>query len=106
MVDTCVARRPGGFDEQDPDTGTTEPIYADLFTSSCKIQDRSFVALESEVGGRTATTVRIEIHLPVTTDPLAAGDVLEVTVSADANLVGRRFTVAGPVGKTFGTARR
>lgn len=106
MVDSCTASRPNGTEAQNEETGTTEPAYDELFTSACKIQERAVVALDSEVGSRTATTVRLELHLPISTDVLAALDVVEVTASADASLVGRAFTVAGPVGKTFGTARR
>lgn len=109
MTDTGTMRRPTGNTTQDPDTGSTVPEYADLFTSKAKIQTRNLQAREEEVGGRTATTVRVELHLPVDAPAVQRGDVWEVTAVgalSDMQLLGRRFTVIAPVGKSFATARR
>lgn len=111
MTDTCTVRRidPDAPPTQDPDTGTESPTYADLFTSKCKVQARSLQALTAEAGGRTATTVRVELHLPVSAAAAQTGDVVEITAVgalSDVQLRGRKFTVAAPVAKSFATARR
>jgi hypothetical protein len=109
MTDTVTVRRATGNTTQDPDTGSTVPVYADLFTSKCKVQARSLQALTAEAGGRTATTVRLELHLPLSVDPARTGDVAEVTAVgtlSDAQLLGRKFRITAPVAKSFATARR
>lgn len=109
MTDTCTVRRATGATTQDPNTGTTVPVYADLFTSKCKVQARSLQALTAEAGGRTATTVRLELHLPLSADAAETYDVAEITAVgalSDGQLIGRKFTIAAPVAKSFATARR
>lgn len=111
MTDTVTIRRidPDAPPTQDPDTGTTSPTYADLFTSPCKVQARALGALTAEAGGRTATTVRVELHLPLSADALETFDVAEITAVgplSDPQLVGRKFTITAPVAKSFATARR
>ena len=95
-----------------------EPVYDDdlqrsvlptglLFTSRCKIQARELQARDAEVGGRTATTVRLELHLPAATPPLDVGDLWEVTAVhplSTARLT--RYRVLAPTGKTLATASR
>lgn len=109
MTDTVILRRPTGATAQDPSTGTTSPTYADLFSSPCKVQSRSLGALAAEAGGRTATTVRVELHLPLSTGALETFDVAEITAVgplSDPQLVGRKFTITAPVAKSYATARR
>ena len=109
MLDRGTMRRANGGTTQDPDSGTTVPTYDDLFTSNAKIQTRNLQARESEVGGRTSTSVRVELHLPVSAPAVETGDVWEVTrvnALSDVQLLGRKFRVIAPVGKSFATARR
>lgn len=108
MLDACTARRANGNEAQDEDAGTVVPLFDDLFDSPCKIQERGVIALNSEVGERTATTMRLELHLPATSDELAAGDIVEVTSIHPLSIatVGDKLRVSGPVGKTWATARR
>jgi hypothetical protein len=109
MTDTVTVRRATGETTQDPDTGSTVPVYADLFTSKCKVQARNLTALTAEAGGRTATTVRLELHLPLSADAVKAGDVAEITAVgalSDVQLLGRKFRITAPVAKSYATARR
>ena len=109
MLDRGTMRRATGATTQDPDTGSTVPEFADQFSSKCKIQTRNLQARESEVGGRTSTTVRVELHLPITAPAVEVGDVWEMTrvdARSDRQLLGRKFRVIAPVGKSFATARR
>ena len=110
MVDTFTLARPtGAAPAYKPDTqGEVEPTDA-LGTSAGKLQSRNLVASEVEVGGRTAVTVRVELHLPVSAVALQTGDIAELTAagpSTPASLLNTRWRVLAPVGKTWATAAR
>jgi hypothetical protein len=109
MVDTGTAQRPNGT-HYDPaaqaDVVDYDPDFG--FTSRCKINARNVAALDQEVGSRTATTVRLELHLPIDTPPLAAGDVWTLTVVSpiSSTTVGTAYRVTAPVDGTLRTASR
>lgn len=107
MLDTGTASRPLQNEWVVVD-GVEVLATAPLFGSVCKIQTREVQARESEVGGRTAVEIRMELHLPVDTAPLAAGDVWDIVAAHPLSLsvVGQRFRVIGPVAGTLKTARR
>lgn len=108
MTDAGAAKRPTGETAYDPVEQADVPTYSALFSSPCKIQSRDLQARMEEVGGRTATSVRVELHLPVSTAPLTVGDVWTMTavMSTSTASVGRAYRVLGPVEKTYPTARR
>ena len=111
MTDTATISYidPDNPTTSDPATGSDVPNYLTRFTSKCKVQTRNLVAREEEVGGRTATTVRVELHLPIDAPAVEVGDVAEITAVgalSDVQLLGRRFRVVAPVAKSFATARR
>ena len=112
MVDAGKALRPTGGYVYDPNAngGTGGDVLAtdELFTSRCKVQTRNVMARESEVGGRTSTTVRMEIHLPADTAPLTVGDLWEFTAVSPLSLatIGQQVRVIAPVAGTFKTAAR
>lgn len=110
MFDAGQAKRPTGetvYDEGEQDM-VLEYVEDFGFESRCKIQSRNLVARDEEVGARTATSVRLELHLPVNTEPLTTGDEWEITEAADISTasVGRKYRVTAPVEKTWPTARR
>lgn len=106
MLDTGKALRPTGDYEYVDGEEVLAP--SELFTTVCKVQTRNLVAREAEVGGRTSTTVRTELHLPADSDPLTAGDLWEITAVHPMSLsvVGQRLRVLAPVAGTLKTARR
>jgi hypothetical protein len=109
MTDTVAITYPTGDTTIDETTGSETPVYATRFTSKCKIQTRTLQARQEEVGGRTATTVTVELHLPVSAGAVEVGDVAEITAVgalSDVQLLGRKFRVIAPVAKSFATARR
>ena len=80
MLDYGEALRPtGGWTVVD---GVEVQATEMLFHSACKIQTRQVQARESEVGGRTAVEVRMELHLPAHTEPLAVGDLFEIVAAS------------------------
>ena len=112
MLDTGKALRPTGTTTYDPaadgGNGADVQVTVDLFTSRCKVQTRNVQARQSEVGGRTSTSVTTELHLPADSAPLLVGDLFEFTTVHPLSLsrVGQRVRVLGPVAGTLKTAAR
>lgn len=110
MTDTVTISYETGATTQDPETGSETPVYATRFSSKCKVQSRAVVVRDAEVGGRTAETVRAELHLPVNAPAVQPGDRAEITAVgslSDVTLLGRVFTVQGGTPpKSLATARR
>ena len=108
MLDAGTASRPTGGMVYDPETQTEVEAADTLFSSACKIQTRTLVSRDEEVGGRTATVVRLELHLPVDTAPLTTGDLFTVTTPHANSTVptGRTYRVLAPHEKSLPTARR
>lgn len=108
MLDAGTASRPTGETHYNPDLQQSVPTMDVLFPSRCKIQARDILqAQEREVGGRTAVTVRLELHLPASTPPLMVGDIWDLTEThplSTARLT--QYRVLAPVGKTLATASR
>lgn len=107
MLDTGKALRPtGGYTVA---SGIEVPATSDLFSATrCKVQSSQVMAQESEVGGRTAVEVRMELHLPASSAPLVVGDLWEFTAvhALSLQVVGQRLRVTSPVAGTLKTARR
>ena len=108
MLDTGTATRPtGGY--QYAAGEETQAVDEDFtFSSPCKVQSRNVVARESEAGGRTVVTTRLELHLPVDSEPLQSGDLFTITAAHEVSLavVGTVYRVTAPVDGTLKTARR
>ncbi len=107
MLDAGKALRRTGR-AYDPEEQGDVDTFADLFVSRCKVQAAGLSSREEQIGDRTATTVRLELHLPSSTPPLAVGDVWEFTAVDPSSMmtVGQRLRVVAPFYKTFATARR
>ena len=109
MLDTGKALHPTGgwvWDaEQGKDVQATEPMFG---PTRCKVQTRNLGARDVEVGGRTSTSVRTELHIPADSPPLAVGDLWEFTAVDPLSLatVGQRVRIVGPVAGTLKTAAR
>jgi hypothetical protein len=111
MSDTVTVTyiAPGTVPTTDPNTGSDVYAPTTRFTSKCKVQARNLQARQEEVGGRTATTVSVELHLPISAPAVEVGDLCEITAVgalSDVQLLGRTFRVVAPVAKSFATARR
>ena len=90
--DPCVVTRPGDT-TTDPDTGLTTTGKEKVYEGSCKVQPSGGLASEQPDGSAAHA--------------LRAGDVVEVTESANQLLVGRRFRLVSPQSeKTHATACR
>lgn len=105
MVDTCSVKRPNGVAYDDASQAEV-PAFTALFSSRCKVQASGLSAAAAEVGGRTATEVRLRVDLPVSTAALRVGDVITVTPSDDSTSAAVAYVVTAPFEGTHKTARR
>lgn len=112
MTDRCVVTRPG-VTTTDPDTGLTTTGKEKVYEGRCKVQTSGGLASEQTEGsaaqnmGAVSLVWSLYVHFPYGTPGLRAGDVVEVTESANPLLVGRRFRLVSPQSeKTHATACR
>jgi hypothetical protein len=109
MVDTVDIARWDGFTyDRNEATGAETKVYnIPVYTGKARIQQRAAVAMEEEGGGRTVTTLRLELQLPITATDLQVDDQVTVTAAThDADLTDRVFRVSALHHKTHATARR
>jgi hypothetical protein len=98
MVSPCVIRR-GGTVTADPVTGEDVVVGGmSVYEGGCKVQSREGEIASAEVAGSTVSSVRWQIHVPVSSGPYQEGDVVAV--------LGRAFRVEAPNVKTWQTAQR
>ena len=67
------------------------------------------MAGDAEAGGRTVTTIRRELHIPVTSPAVPMGAVAVCTAvdaTTDPTLLGAKLTLDGPAPGSQTTARR
>lgn len=108
MLDAGTALETTEDYEYDPVEQAEVRVMRELFTSQAKLQARTIQPREEETGGRTATSVRMELHLPADSDPLATGHIFLFTAThrLSTTPAGSRWRILSPVGKTLATARR
>lgn len=112
MTDRCVVTRPGES-ATDPDTGLPSVATERVYAGCCKVQTSGGLASEQTEGsaaqamGAVSLVWSLYVHFPYGTPGLRAGDVVEVTESANPLLVGRRLRLVSPQSeKTHATACR
>lgn len=112
MTDRCIVTRPGES-VTDPDTGLPTTGIEHVYEGSCKVQTSGGLASEQTEGsaaqamGAVSLVWSLYVHFPYGTPGLRAGDVVEVTESANPLLAGRRFRLVSPQSeKTHATACR
>lgn len=112
MTDRCVVTRPGDT-TTDSDTGLPDTGKEKVYEGSCKVQTSGGLASEQTEGsaaqamGTVSLVWSLYVHFPYGTPGLRAGDVVEVTESANPLLVGRRLRLVSPQSeKTHTTACR
>lgn len=108
MLDAGRALRPAGEMVYDPATQAETRVEDEIFASGCKIQSTTLVDPSREVGGRSAVSVRLSLHLPASTEPLQVGDEWEIVEPGPLSSVpaGRRYRIEAPFEKSLATARR
>lgn len=112
MTDRCVVTRPGDT-TTDPETGLPNTGDTKVYEGRCKAQTSGGLASEQTEGsaaqnmGAVSLVWSLYVHFPYGTAGLRAGDVVEVTESANSLLKGRRLRLVSPQSeKTHATACR
>lgn len=112
MTDECTVTRPGEA-VTDPATGVVKPASMQVYAGRCKVQTSGGLASENVEGSAAQTMGAVSlvwslcVHFPYGTPGLRAGDVVEVTESANPLLAGRRLRLVSPQSeKTHATACR
>lgn len=101
MTDQCVVTRPGDT-TTDPETGLPDTGDTKVYEGRCKVQTSGGLASEQTEGsaaqnmGAVSLVWSLYLHFPFGTSGLRAGDVVEVTDSANPLLSGRRFRLVSP----------
>ena len=112
MTDRCIVTSPGES-VTDPDTGLPDTGTEKVYEGRCKVQTSGGLASEQTEGsaaqnmGAVSLVWSLYVHFPYGTPGLRAGDVVEVTESANPLLIGRRLRLVSPQSeKTHATACR
>lgn len=112
MTDQCVVTSPGDT-TTDPETGLPNTGTEKVYEGRCKVQTSGGLASEQTEGsaaqnmGAVSLVWSLYMHFPFGTDGLRAGDVAEITESANPLLKGRRLRLVSPQSeKSHATACR
>lgn len=109
MLDTWAIGTDMGW-TYNPDSGEDEQTVAPLFTTKGRMKaSRTYGNINQQVGGRTATIVTRELHIPVASPPVpvdAVAQCVAVDSSSDPSLLGAIVRIAGPAPGSQTTARR
>lgn len=112
MTDQCRVTHMGK-PVTDPETGLVAPAANTVYEGKCKVQTSGGLASENVEGSAAQTMGAVSlvwslyVHFPYGTPGLRAGDVVEVTESANPLLAGRRLRLVSPQSeKTHATACR
>ena len=101
MTDHCTVTRPGES-TTDPDTGLPNTGTEQVYQGKCKAEGSAAQAM-----GAVSLVWSLYVHFPYDTNGLRAGDVVEITESANPLLTGRRLRLVSPQSeKTHATACR
>lgn len=118
MVDTVTIDRWDGTTSIDENTlaetkNYAAPLYGPTVNTDsgrngrARIQQHAAVSDEEAGPGRTVTTLRLELQLPITVTGLQVDDRVVVDAAVhDPDLVGREFRISDLHHKTHATSRR
>lgn len=107
MVDACTIARPDAEPSWDPETGQyTELESTPVYAGPCRVKPTARGTREADQGVRDIVVNRYDVALPFDTEAVVeVGDLLTVTASADAWLIGRPMVVSSVGLGTTSTAR-
>jgi hypothetical protein len=107
LPDTCTVTRASGEPVFDANTGTyTAPDPTTIYTGACRIAPLSVQDRAVLFGERAVDLVAYQGTFPYDAPVFQKDDVLEVTLSADDQLVGRHLEIHGYEVKSLQTKRR
>lgn len=105
MPDTCVVTRPAQGDF-DADVGSYETTAPEVYEGPCRVMPLAEDERTVLFGDRAMDVVAFKVTLPFNAAELQDDDLIEVTESADAQLVGTTMVKRHVVRSSIQTARR
>lgn len=109
MVDACTITRGGsGAPTFNSTTGTyTPPAGSTVYTGACRVKPSALSGNTTvQAGEREVSLWPFAVSVPVSVTDVDLNDLVTITASADASLVGRELRVRSVARGTFVTARR
>lgn len=106
MTDACTITRSGGAPVFDSTTGTyTDPAATTVYSGKCRVKPANLTSRTVQAGEQQVALWPYSVSMPLSALP-ELDDVVTVTASVDASLVGRTLRVRSVARGTFLTARR
>lgn len=105
MVDACTVTRVTGKSTSRTTMQVT-PTTVEVYAGACRVRPEATQAAQVELVERAAFTRRLVVSLPQATTGVQVDDVITITASVDAELVGARLVVRAVDVGTHRTARR
>lgn len=105
MADTVTITRPGAT-STDSTTGAVSTVSAQVYSGKARWKAATTAPRGDDVASASISSTSVELHIPVGSCTVEAGDVVVVTASLDPLLVGRRGRVAAWWGGSQVTAYR
>ena len=107
MRDKCKVTRTSKGTEFNEVTGEYPTVVATIYEGKSRLKSPRVAAKQADAGSQLLIATFTEIQLPVHSDDLFVGDVVEMIACPDRpNQVGRKFTVMGPFDGTQTTSLR
>lgn len=108
MEDTCTITRSGGEPVFDDTTGTyTTPAASTVYSGKCRVKPSALSGNTTVQAGEERVALwPYAVSVPVSVVDVELDDLVTVTASADASLVGRVLRVRSTARGTHITARR
>lgn len=100
MADTGTVRRPGA-QVFNASTGSSSATMTQVYAGRCWIRQASAVEREVLFGETQVTTTRFMACFPHSVTGVRVGDVVTVSASDDADVVGRSFRVLAIPASTY-----
>jgi len=112
MRETCVANRPTGIVNTDPDTGQDTPVFDPIpVKGKCRIKLVGIGSKKEDSAEHEFIFTRPVVVLPLQ-DPVRSGDLITITTAPNAGMPpstiqpGTTFMLRSPERGTFVTAQR
>lgn len=108
MTDSCTINAAEGARVYDPGTDSyVNAAGAQRYSGKCRVRMPNVMGEQTpQFAGREVTLQFAVVSVPVSVSGVQVNDVVTITASEDAELVGRTYTVVGLHHQSHATARR
>lgn len=96
MTSECVIYRVSSPDGSTGDDGTWSPsVSTAIYSGPCRVSQDTSDEENPIMGDRRLTTIFYNLQIRYDAEEIRIGDVVDITASADAKMIGSRFRVEG-----------